>query len=147
MLAVSQTVPPAIWTFPFVAFLLSVAILPLVPKTAHWWEHNRNKLILGLVFGAITLAYAWQRGFGTTLHDATVVRVFDWLGWQHETVERHVHGGPGLPAAIGMLAKAAMEDLPFIILLFSLYTIFRGVARRGGLPAHPATETPLLPPP
>ena len=26
--------------------LLAIALLPLIPATAHWWEHNRNKLLV-----------------------------------------------------------------------------------------------------
>ena len=36
---------------PFVLMLLSIAILPLVPATAHLWERPRNQLILALVLG------------------------------------------------------------------------------------------------
>ncbi len=37
--------------------LLSIALLPLIPKTAHWWESNLNRLTLATVFGAMTLLY------------------------------------------------------------------------------------------
>ena len=36
---------------PFVLMLLSIAILPLIPATAHLWERPRNQLILALVLG------------------------------------------------------------------------------------------------
>jgi len=42
---------------PFVGLLLGIAVLPLVPATAHWWEHNSNKLLVGSAFGGATLAY------------------------------------------------------------------------------------------
>lgn len=49
---------PPLWAcFPFAALLLCIAILPLIPTTAHWWEHNRNRLAVSLVFAAFTLAY------------------------------------------------------------------------------------------
>ena len=28
-------------------------MLPLIPRTRHWWEGNSNKLLTGLVLGAI----------------------------------------------------------------------------------------------
>jgi len=49
--------PSMFAVLPFVALLLSIAILPLVSSTAHWWEHNRNKLLTGLSLGAVTLFY------------------------------------------------------------------------------------------
>ncbi len=49
---------PSIWSvIPFAGLLLSIAVLPLVPATARWWEHNRNRLLVALGFSAITLAY------------------------------------------------------------------------------------------
>jgi Na+/H+ antiporter NhaD/arsenite permease-like protein len=49
---------PSIWSvIPFVGVLLSIAILPLVPATSHWWESNRNRLAVALCFAAITLVY------------------------------------------------------------------------------------------
>jgi Na+/H+ antiporter NhaD/arsenite permease-like protein len=40
---------------PFVALLLSIAVLPLAAP--HWWEHNRNKLIVSAVLGAPLAIY------------------------------------------------------------------------------------------
>jgi Na+/H+ antiporter NhaD/arsenite permease-like protein len=49
---------PSLWSIiPFVGLLLSIAILPLVHATAHWWESNRNRLIIALAFGGVTLGY------------------------------------------------------------------------------------------
>ncbi len=45
---------PALWSIiPFVGLLLSIAILPLIPATAHWWESNRNRLGLAVAFAAV----------------------------------------------------------------------------------------------
>ncbi len=49
--------PPLFACLPFVAILLAIALLPLLPATAEWWEHNSNRLLLSLVLGAITLIY------------------------------------------------------------------------------------------
>lgn len=52
------TVPPSMWAvLPFAGLLLCIATLPLIPSAAHWWEHNRNKLIVALSFGGVTLLY------------------------------------------------------------------------------------------
>ena len=40
---------------PFVALLFSIAVLPLAAP--HWWEHNRNKLIVSAVLGAPLAVY------------------------------------------------------------------------------------------
>lgn len=54
----AHAAPPPLWACgPFVALLLSIAILPLVPATMHWWEGNRNKLIIAMLCGAIALLY------------------------------------------------------------------------------------------
>jgi Na+/H+ antiporter NhaD/arsenite permease-like protein len=46
--------PPALYTvLPFVAMLLAIAILPLA--VPHWWESNRNKLVVAAVLGAPVL--------------------------------------------------------------------------------------------
>jgi len=49
---------PSMWSvIPFVGLLLSIALLPLIPATMHWWESNKNRLMVAMCFGAITLAY------------------------------------------------------------------------------------------
>ena len=45
-----------LWTvLPFVALLLSIAVLPLA--AGHWWEHNRNKAIVAGSLAAIVAVY------------------------------------------------------------------------------------------
>ncbi len=45
--------PTVAWysVLPFVAMLLSIAVLPLISSTEEWWEHNRNKLIVAVGLG------------------------------------------------------------------------------------------------
>ncbi len=142
--ATSDYVPSLPWVAPFATLLLLIAVLPLVRRTAHWWEHNRSKLIVGLGLGAVTLGYYHHRGFGTTLHDPFVIRVFERLGLDTHEHEGHHRSDPGGPAALGAAANAVSEYLPFIVLLFSLYTICGGIAVRGDIPAHPLTNTAFL---
>ncbi|MCO6438408.1 MAG: sodium:proton antiporter [Phycisphaerae bacterium] len=105
---------PTIWSVvPFVGLLLCIAIFPLVPSIAHWWESNQNRLLVASLFGAATLAYY--------LFAYNVEKVV--------TVLEHA-----------VLA----EYIPFIVLLFSLYVISGGIALRGDLAAHPATNTTFL---
>ena len=45
--------PTLAWysVLPFAAMLVSIAVLPLIPSTEHWWERNRNQLLVALVLG------------------------------------------------------------------------------------------------
>jgi Na+/H+ antiporter NhaD/arsenite permease-like protein len=61
--------PPNLWSVaPFVGLLLAIAILPLPRKTAHWWESNRNRLLVSLAFAAMTLAYYFAAYGGSRVH-------------------------------------------------------------------------------
>ena len=42
---------------PFIAILGCIALLPLIPATAHWWESNRNRLLISLICAMLTLLY------------------------------------------------------------------------------------------
>jgi Na+/H+ antiporter NhaD/arsenite permease-like protein len=62
-----HAVPPLWWlgTLPFVGLLLSIAILPLIRATSHWWESNLNRLAVALAACWLTLIYycfatGWQ---------------------------------------------------------------------------------------
>ena len=49
---------PTLWSMiPFAGLLLSIAVLPLIPATEHWWESNKHRLVVASLFGAVTLAY------------------------------------------------------------------------------------------
>ncbi len=57
-----------IWSvFPFGLLLLCIAVLPLMFH--HWWESNRNKLIVALSFGLPTAAYIWFQDYHLVLHE------------------------------------------------------------------------------
>jgi len=86
LLAESATYAPHILgVLPFVALLLAIAILPLVHRAAHWWEHNRNKLLVAAAFALVTLVYYGLRPTGVVAHAAH----------GHGTQEHAAHGhGP-----------------------------------------------------
>ncbi len=49
---------PSIWAcIPFAALLLSIALLPLMHATEHWWESNQNRLVVSLGLAGVTLCY------------------------------------------------------------------------------------------
>lgn len=113
--------PHALWALPFAALLLAIAALPLLPHASHWWERHSSKLLVGLALGAIVLAHYAFRGFG----------------FHHED--------PGLRTVIAVLDHAILRDyVPFIVLLFSLYTISGGLQLKGDLDARPAVNAALL---
>jgi len=44
-------------SLPFVLLLLAIAVLPLIPRAAHWWHANSNKLIVAAACGLATLLF------------------------------------------------------------------------------------------
>ncbi len=57
---------PAYTILPFVAMLLSIAVLPL--WTPHWWERNRNKLLVSAVLGLPVLVLYLARRPAALVH-------------------------------------------------------------------------------
>lgn len=128
--------PPASWMVaPFCLLLAAIAIFPLSHRTEHWWESNLHKFYVAAGLGLIVLAYY---GF---VHAAPIERHF--LG--HKLVARPVGAAFAWEYAWTIIANAILQDfVPFIILLFSLYTISGGIRIEGDLPAHPMTNTMFL---
>ncbi len=117
--AAGAATPHAAWGVPFVILLLCIALLPLIHKTEHWWHKNQSKLLVGGVLGAITLGY------------------YAFVG--------SYHGHEGLEAVTGVLWHAVgLDYIPFMALLFSLYTIAGGIELTGDLKAQPKTNTMFL---
>ena len=91
-------------------------MLPLLEGAAHWWERNLNKFYLAANLALATLLYlAFLHPVGRP-----------WI--------RHPHAA----------AHVIDEYIPFIVLLFSLYTIAGGIRIAGDLPAHPRTNLAFL---
>jgi Na+/H+ antiporter NhaD/arsenite permease-like protein len=58
--AAGPAAAPPFWglgVLPFAGILAAIAILPLLRRTKHWWESNRNRLIVSLAGAGLTLAY------------------------------------------------------------------------------------------
>ncbi len=101
---------------PFVLLLAAIAVLPLVPWSSHWWEHNHHKLLVAVSLALVTLVYI------ALAHPAGgVFRAYDTL--------EHV---------------AIVEYIPFIVLLFSLFTISGGIRIEGDLRAHALTNSAII---
>ncbi|MBN1845001.1 MAG: sodium:proton antiporter [Sedimentisphaerales bacterium] len=119
-------IPPLWAVLPFAALLLCIAILPLMHKTEHWWEDNRNRLFIALVLSVLTILYYWLIHPGVIDHSTNTMI-------------------SGFLAVNAMLNHAILaEYIPFIVLLFSLYVISGGIQLKGDLPAHPLTNTIFL---
>jgi Na+/H+ antiporter NhaD/arsenite permease-like protein len=125
--------PPIFMVAPFAILLLCIAILPLVPATAHWWESNTSKFLIAAGLGLLTLLYYY-------------------LGC-HFPVEQHLIEHKIIdPAEVGRFAVAktvfmnaiVAEFLPFIVLLFSLFTITGGIRIAGNLKATPFVNSVIL---
>jgi Na+/H+ antiporter NhaD/arsenite permease-like protein len=127
--------PPTAWAVtPFVLLLGAIAVLPLIPSLAHWWEKNSSKLLVAGVLGLATLAYY------LFLHGTAVEQHFP----AHAVVAPPAHG---LSWAITrtVLGNALFaEYVPFITLLFALYAITGGVRIEGDMQATPTVNTILL---
>ena len=123
---------PELWmVLPFVLLLGAIAVLPLIPATEHWWESNLNRFIVAAVLGALTLLYY------LVLHEQPVEG-----HWPAHHVMQHSESGLNVGVAWTVLANAILNEyIPFIMLLFSLYTISGGIRIKGGLPAHPLTNS------
>ncbi len=119
---------------PFVLILLAIAVLPLVPATEHWWESNLHRFYVAGGLAALTLLYF------LLFHGEPIL-----AHWPYPHVASPAASGPNLSLAAEVLANATLgEYIPFIVLLFSLYTISGGIRIEGDLPAHPLTNCAFL---
>src|SRR5262245_31092443 len=103
---------PAWSAAPFVLLLLCIAVLPLAAH--HWWENNRNRIIVSFGFAVVAGAYLLLMG--------------------------PVTGGE----SIRRLNHELAEYASFIILLASLYTVAGGIALTGDLRPRPLTNAIVL---
>jgi Na+/H+ antiporter NhaD/arsenite permease-like protein len=107
----------ALWAvIPFTILLGAIAVLPLIEHTAHWWEHNLHKFYVAGNLALITLVYL-----------------------------AFLHPEGSVSRAAGTLEHVLVaEYIPFIVLLFSLYTISGGIRIKGDLRAHALTNTVFI---
>jgi len=126
--------PPYWMMLPFALLLLGIAILPLIPWTAHWWESNLHRFYVAAGLGLLTLLYY------LLLHGMPVAS-----HWPvHEMIAPNP-AGPDYAVTWAVFVNALVgEYLPFIVLLFTLYTISGGIRIEGDLAAHPLTNSLFL---
>ncbi len=126
---------PAIWTvIPFILLLGSIAVLPLLSRTQHWWESNTNRFKVAACLALVTLAYY---GF---LHDAPIEGHFP-AHYTADATDAVFEWG----FVKTILGNAILNEfIPFIVLLFSLYTISGGIRIEGDLQATPTTNASFM---
>ncbi|QGJ69174.1 Citrate transporter [Planctomycetales bacterium 10988] len=126
--------PPLYTVLPFAALLLAIAILPLLPATEHWWESNLHRFWVAAGLAIVSLIYYFF--FCSSPVEA------------HWLVHREI-----LPSESGFhweITQTVLENailyeyIPFIMLLFSLYTISGGIRIEGDVPASPKTNTGFI---
>ena len=119
-LLLAALAPHPLTALPFALMLMAVALLPLVPRLAHWWHANSSKLLVSGVLAVATLViYAAGQG--------------------------HPGDQPGLSPVLHVLDHAIVADyVPFTITLLALYTIAGGIELTGSLRGRPATNVALL---
>ena len=163
LLAAAGKSPHIFWVWPFVAILLSIAILPLLRKTHHWWEENRSKLLVSAILAIATLGYYQFRGYGVVVHheeeahrEVTHVEPgapeertpSSMPAISEHTPSEHVEpprSDPGISTVLAVLDHAVLaEYVPFLTLLFSLYVIAGGIVVRGDIRATPLANTTIL---
>lgn len=127
--------PPPLWmVLPFIIMLGAIAILPLLPKLSHWWESNLHRFYFAAVLALISLGYFfWMHNQAIEAH------------WPSHHISTPSTIGVNFALTWDVFANAMLNEyLPFIVLLFSLYTISGGIRLEGDLPAHPFTNAVFL---
>src|SRR5690349_16752070 len=121
-IAPTATIAPPLWTvIPFVLLLAGIAMLPQIPKTAHWWESNLNRFTVAGGLALLTLAYY------AFLHDAALEG-----HWPAHHVVLPSDAAADFGFVNTILADALLQEfVPFIVLLFSLFTITGGIRIAG----------------
>lgn len=126
--------PPPYWMVaPFVLLLGAIAALPLIPAAAHWWESNLHRFLVAGGLGLLTLAYY------ALVHRNAIERHWP----SHAVVQPQ--DGVQIEFFKIVLANAILQEfIPFIVLLFSLYTIAGGIRITGDLIANPRTNAAFM---
>lgn len=126
--------PPLWMVSPFVALLLIIAVFPLLPWTEHWWESNLHRFYVAAILAVVTLAYY------LFLYEKPVEG-----HWPAHYVAWPNPAGPNWADTWTVFANAILSEyVPFIVLLFSLYTISGGIRIEGDLRARPFTNVIIM---
>ncbi len=126
--------PPFWMVAPFALLLGAIAVLPLMRVTNHWWESNLHRFYVAGGLAVLTLAY-YALMHGAPIH----------AHWPASHAAHPAVSGVNVVLTGEVFANAILNEyIPFIVLLFSLYTISGGIRIEGDLPAHPLTNGAFL---
>jgi Na+/H+ antiporter NhaD/arsenite permease-like protein len=127
--------PPPLWAvIPFVLLLGAIATFPLIHQIEHWWESNLHRLLVAGGLGLVTLAY-----YGLIHRDHVISH------WPGHSVVHEQPGAFQTGFVTAVLGNALLQEyVPFIVLLFSLYTIAGGIRITGDLEATPRTNVAFI---
>ncbi|MCH2114848.1 MAG: sodium:proton antiporter [Pirellulales bacterium] len=130
----TPSVPPYWSVTPFVLLLAAIALFPLIQVTEHWWDSNANRFKVAAVLAAITLSYY------AFIHSTSVEA--HWPSHQVIAAGESFFQTGFVGAVLGNALLS--EYVPFIVLLFSLYTIAGGIRIEGDLQANPMTNASFM---
>jgi Na+/H+ antiporter NhaD/arsenite permease-like protein len=134
-IAADLTGAPPFWTIiPFVLLLGAIATFPLMHATEHWWESNLHRFYVAAGLAVVTLSYY------AFLHRAPLD-----IHWPAHTIEHVAASGLQFGFVKAILMNAILSEfIPFIVLLFSLYTIAGGIRIEGDLRADSVTNAAIM---
>ena len=125
--------PAYFMVLPFCLLLAAIALFPLMHATEHWWDNNTHKFYVAGGLGLVTLLY-YLFAYGHPIDKHFL---------DHQVVAPH--GSPAWELPWVIFQNSIFNDfVPFIILLFALFTICGGIRISGDLVAHPGTNTVFL---
>ncbi len=131
----SDSMAPPYWTvLPFILLLGAVAVFPLMTRTEHWWDSNTNRFKVAALLGLATL------GYYAFLHHSPVE-----AHWPAHSIVAPTEGIFQIGFVGAILGNALLSEyVPFIVLLFSLYSIAGGIRIEGDLQANPMTNASFM---
>lgn len=125
-------VPSVIWVIPFVAMLLSIAVLPLV--AAHWWHSNLNRFKVALVCGLPVFALFAFQGDWHRIHHTV-----------HEYASFLILLASLYTVSGGIVLRGDLKASPFVntmfLLIGSLLASFMGTTGAAMLLIRPLLKT------
>ena len=119
---------------PFVAMLACIALLPIIPKTSHWWEKESSQLSVALALGVPTTVWMFMRA-GTGPLIATGVEYVQFIALLFALFV--VSGGIHLAGDI----KATPRNNTIFLAIGGLLASFIGTTGAAMLLIRPLLET------
>ncbi|MDU5164558.1 MAG: sodium:proton antiporter [Actinomyces sp.] len=119
---------------PFVAMLACIALLPIIPKTSHWWEKESSQLFVALLLGVPTTVWMFMKA-GTGPLIATGVEYVQFIALLFALFV--VSGGIHLAGDI----KATPRNNTIFLAIGGLLASFIGTTGAAMLLIRPLLET------